>query len=98
MAKKKESTPRSRVRSALRAVWLRSRERAAAIKREGGRCECCGKKQSAAKGREVRLEIHHKEGVAWEQIIDLVYEQLLCHPDRLEVLCTDCHQEEHRGQ
>ena len=95
MAKKKESTPRSRVRSALRAVWLRSRERAAAIKRENGCCESCGRKQSVAKGKEVRLEIHHQHGVAWEQIIDLVYEQLLCHPDKLTVLCSDCHEEEH---
>lgn len=95
MAKKKESTPRSRVRSALRQVWLRSRERAAAIKRENGCCEVCGKKQSAARGREVRLEIHHQDGVALEEIIDLVFQELLCHPDRLTVLCSDCHDGEH---
>ena len=95
MGKRKEGTPRSRVRSALRQLWLRSRERAAAIKREGGCCEVCGKKQSVAKGKEVKLEIHHRHGVDWEELIDRVYQSLLCHPDDLEVLCKDCHDKEH---
>ena len=34
MGKKLLTTPRSRVKAALRQVWLRSRERAAALKRE----------------------------------------------------------------
>ena len=95
MGKKSLHTPRSRVTAALRAVWLRSRERAAAIKRENGCCEVCGKKQSAAKGREVKLEIHHLNGVQWQQIIDKVYRELLCDPKHLMVLCSSCHKKVH---
>lgn len=95
MGKKLPSTPRSRVTAALRNVWLRSRERAAAIKRENGCCQVCGKKQSSAKGREVKLEVHHLNGVQWQQIIDKVYKELLCDPKHLMVLCKDCHKEVH---
>lgn len=98
MGKRKDNTPRSRVRAALRQLWLRSRERAAAIKREGGHCESCGVKQSAAKGKEVKLEVHHQNGVEWEQMIDQVYETLLCHPDGLTVLCKQCHEEHHEKE
>lgn len=96
MGKRMPTTPRSRVRAALRNVWLRSRERAAAIKREGGCCEVCGVKQSAAKGKEVKLEVHHNNLVVnWEHIIDTVYRHLLCSPDHLTVLCKSCHHEVH---
>jgi len=95
MGKKSLRTPRSRVTAALRQVWLRSRERAAAIKRENGCCQICGTKQSAAKGREVKLEIHHNNGVQWQQIIDKVYRELLCSPEYLTVLCSTCHKQTH---
>ena len=95
MAKKQLHTPRSRVRSALRALWLRSRERAAALKREGNCCEGCGSKQSVAKGREVRLEVHHNNGIEWEQMVDYVYRHLLCDPKHLTVFCKQCHDQEH---
>lgn len=95
MAKKQERTPRSRVRAALRQLWLRSRERAAAIKRDKYTCQC-GKKQSKAKGREFRIEVHHIHGVQWEPLIDLVYEHLLTHPVNLETLCVDCHNNKHK--
>ena len=95
MGKKQPSTPRSRIRSALRQVWLRSRERAAAIKREDGRCEKCGAKQSRAKGKEVKLQVHHKNGISWDELIDLVFKYLLCDPKDLEVLCDKCHAAEH---
>ena len=52
MGKKLPTTPRSRVRSALRKLWLSSRERSAALKREEYCCEVCSVKQSTAKGRE----------------------------------------------
>ena len=91
MGRKLARTPRSRVTAALRQLWLRSRERAAAIKRESGCCEVCGDKQSKAKGKEVILEVHHRNGIQWKEIVDLIYEQLLCHPDKLEVLCSRCH-------
>lgn len=95
MSRKQARTPRSRVRSALRQVWLRSRERAAAIKRENGCCEGCGKKQSRAKGREVKIEVHHLNGIEWDKMIDYVYRHLLCDPKHLQVLCKSCHDQEH---
>lgn len=99
MGKKLPHTPKSRVRAALRQVWLRSRERAAAIKREGGCCQTCGVKQSKAKGREQKIVVHHKEGIdIWIDLLDLVYDKLLCHPDGLEVLCPECHDEEHKKE
>ena len=97
VGKKLQNTPRSRVRAALRALWLRSRERAAAIKRDSYTCQCCGRKQSKAKGKEFAVQVHHKEGIAnWEYLIDEVYEHLLCHPDGLETMCKDCHKKEHK--
>lgn len=89
------TTPRSRIRAALHQLWLRSRERAAAIKRENGCCERCGAKRSVARGREVTLEVHHRDGIDWPALIDLVYERLLVDPSRLEVLCRECHGAEH---
>lgn len=96
MGKKLPTTPRSRVRSALRQVFLRSRERAAAVKRERNTCERCGAKGSVAKGREVKIQVHHREGICnWEKVIDLVFSEILCDPIRLEVLCKECHDKEH---
>ena len=96
MGKRLPTTPRGRVRSALRRLYLASRERATALKRTGYTCEACGVKQSKAKGKEQKVEVHHKAGVGnWEKVIDQVYEELLCDPDELEVLCPECHKKEH---
>ena len=96
MGKKLPTTPRSRVRAALRQVWLRSRERQAALKRAKYCCERCGVKASVAKGRVVKLQVHHKGRVTnWNRIIDTVFEELLCDPQFLEVLCIECHDKEH---
>lgn len=95
MGKKLPGTPRSRVRSALRQLWMRSRERAAALKRDNYTCQVCGAKQSKAKGREQAIEVHHKLGVCnWDALIDEVYKQLLCSPDELETVCPKCHAQE----
>lgn len=96
VGKRLEGTPRSRVRAALRQLWLRSRERAAALKAADRRCAECGVKASVAKGREVAVEVHHLDGVDWEELIDLVYDRLLCPPEKLQVLCKSCHAGEHR--
>lgn len=97
MGKKLPTTPRSRIRSALRQVFLRSRERAAAVKREHNTCERCKAKGSVAKGREVKIQVHHREGICnWEKVIDLVFSEILCDPARLEVLCKGCHDKEHQ--
>ena len=95
MGKKSLNTPRSRVKNALRQVWLRSRERLRALQREGYCCERCGDKASKAKGREVKVQVHHKDGIDWDGVVDLVFERVLVDPDRLEVLCLKCHKKEH---
>ena len=95
MGKRLPNTPRSRVRASLRQLWLRSRERAACLKRDGYVCQTCGKKQSKAKGKEVAVCVHHIDGIDWDGLIDLVFERLLVNPDRLETLCEKCHDHVH---
>lgn len=98
MGKKLPHTPNSQIRSALRRLFLRSRERAAAIKRDNYRCQVCGKKQSRAKGREVYVECHHLDGVTnWDVLYAIIREQLLCSPENLITLCKHCHEEAGNG-
>ena len=81
---KKPVTPPSRIRSVLRrAIWLYSRERAEALKRDGRKCRACGSKE--------QLEVHHLDNSGIDKIIELIYKTLLCSPDRLVTLCKDCH-------
>lgn len=90
--RRKPITPKSQVRSALRKLWLRSRERAYALRRDNYTCVECGVKQSKAKGREVRIEVNHIEGILnWNFLLDYVYRYLLCDPKLLETLCKQCH-------
>lgn len=88
---KKPSTPRSQVRSALRRLWLRSRERQAALKRDKYACVECDAKQSRAKGREVYVEVDHLDGITWEKMIDYIFRHLLVSPERLETVCKRHH-------
>jgi hypothetical protein len=89
--RRKPATPRSQVRSALRRLWLRSRERQAALKRDKYTCVECDAKQSRAKGREVYVEVDHLDGIEWEQTIDYIFLHLLVPPERLEVVCKEHH-------
>jgi len=92
MAKRLKYTPNSAIRSALRKLWLHSRERSAAIKRDNYTCQICGMKQSRTKGKEVFVEVHHLEGVCnWDEIYRVIREHLLCHEDNLKTLCFSCH-------
>ncbi len=91
MGKRLATTPRSQVRSALRKLWLRSRERQAALKRDGYKCVECGKKQSRAKGREQSVEVDHLRGAGIEKVIDAVYRDLLVAPEHLETVCPEDH-------
>jgi len=86
-------TPNSRIRQALRILWMRSRERAQALKNSGYRCCLCGVKQSTAKGREVRLEVHHTSPVDWDGLFVDIRRRLLHSPDRLAPMCKACHEQ-----
>lgn len=90
-------TPRSKIKSALRRLFLMSREHSFALKEQKYSCNICGIKQSKAKGREVKVNVHHRCGKIdnWNIIINEIYKYLLCNPKELQVLCEDCHKEKH---
>lgn len=96
--KKQPVTTRSQIVSALRQLWLRSRERSAAISRDSNACQCCGAKGRAAKERKVRIEVHHlQEGdIDWDRIIRVIRKELLCSPEGLITLCKPCHLKAHQ--
>ena len=91
--RRKPTTPRSQVRSALRQLWLRSRERREALKRDKYTCVECGVKQSKAKGKEQKVEVDHLRGAGIEKVIDAVFRELLVGPEHLETVCPDHHKE-----
>lgn len=89
-----EVTPKSRIKSQLRLIWLRSRERNSALRRDKYSCVKCGVKQSKAKGKEQKVEVHHKNlEINWDELIDIIRNKLLCDIEDLETLCPDCHDE-----
>jgi 5-methylcytosine-specific restriction endonuclease McrA len=100
MKKDPTKTPRSQIRSALRKLFLRNRERGFAIKRDKYTCQVCGKKQSRAKGKEVYVEVHHIDEIEekWNLMIEAVYQYLLCRPDCLLTLCHGCHKTTHERE
>lgn len=96
MTRRLPFTPNSIIRNAIRNVWLRSRERAAAVKREKNTCELCGAKGSAAKGKEVKIVVHHLDGVDWAGLAEEIRRRILHDPSRLQVLCKECHDGFHK--
>ena len=88
-------TPDAPLRSWLRRIWMKCNEKAYANKREGYCCEHCGAKNSRAKGKEVRVIIHHKKLINWDKIFRVLRRELLVSPDQLTALCDDCHKAEH---
>ena len=99
LAKKNPTrTTNSQIRSALRRLFLRSRERSSRIKADKYTCQRCGVKQSRRKDHIVQVEVHHLQGVQnWAALIDAVRQHLLCDPSQLETLCVDCHKSETYG-
>lgn len=95
MGRKQLNTPRSRIKNALRRLWLQSRERAAALKSTGYRCTDCHIKQTKPKDKSkwVTIEVHHTDGINWEGLLDLIAERLLNVPQ--EPLCKTCHRKRH---
>jgi len=99
MGKRSKQTTNTMIRSALRRLWLRSRERQQAIKTAGYTCAECGAKQSKAKGKEISVEVHHLDGVDWDGLFDEIRRRLLHDPSRLQVLCKACHKKQkHEGK
>ena len=97
MGKKLPNTPRSRIKSAIRQLWLRSRERAKVLKDSGYHCEDCGVKQTKAgkdKTQWITLEVHHVNMIDyWKEIIDLIAEKIL--ESEQVALCKCCHKKRH---
>ena len=95
--KRKKPVPvKTRVRAALRQLWLRSPQRAEAIRRDGYTCQHCGARQSAAKGAEVKVVVHHIDEIDWDGVCELVIERVLQDPSRLTTLCVGCHKAVHK--
>ena len=88
-------TNKTRIVPALRQLFLRSRERATALKREQYTCQICKVKKSQKKGHEVSVRVHHKDGIQWDALVLEVRKYLLCSPDKMQVLCKDCHKKTH---
>ena len=83
-----QRTPRKFVYAAIRKIWLYSRERQYTIKAENSTCEECGEKGN--------VHVHHRDGTSLKKIVDMIYDVLLVNPDKLEVLCIDCHKDKHK--
>jgi predicted HNH restriction endonuclease len=95
MGKKLPHTPNSKIKNTLRKLFLTSREHSAVLKRDGYCCCKCGIKQSKAKGREVKIEVHHRDGITnWDEMYTAIRKYLLIDPDGMETLCKECHKEE----
>jgi hypothetical protein len=81
-------------------VWMRSPERAAALKRDNYTCQTpgCNKKQSKAKGREIKVQVHHIEGIFdWKEVLDFILASgLFCDMKFLITHCEECHKKEKR--
>ncbi len=97
MAKKDPTTtPRGQIKNAFRQLWLRSRERSWALKQTKYCCTACRVKQSAAKGREQKIEVHHACGrIDWDQLVKNFVETVLKTEGGLIPLCPECHKKEH---
>ncbi len=96
MSKRLPYTPNSKIKAALHKLFLQSREHAAALKAAGYKCAECGVKQSKAKDHPQKVEVHHVDKkIDWSKMIEFIRKELLVVPDKLQVLCPECHAKEH---
>lgn len=95
MGKRLPFTPNSQIRSALRNLTMRCRERQAARKSSGYCCVECGAHHSRAAGRHVTVEAHHKHQPNWDKIFWVIRTELLPSPEHWEPLCDKCHKLKH---
>jgi hypothetical protein len=73
-------TPKEHIVHAVRKMWLRSRERYAALKKADNKCFNCG---------EIPVEVHHCRPIDWERIDTVIREEIL--NTQLLVVCRECH-------
>jgi len=80
--------------TAIRRVWLMSKERTGALKRakvegrgQGWKCECCGIRVNASK----LLHVHHKTPVGKWESWDSYITKMFCGIEGYSVLCIACH-------
>ena len=90
MKKRLDFTPKSKIVSMLRRMFMYSRERGFAAKRDRQRCVECGSKLGG-------VYVHHIHNVDWESIIGAIRQSLLCSPDKLKCLCKECHKKTHEN-
>lgn len=89
-------TSDAQIKSWLHRMWLHSVERRTALKNAGYRCEECDAKQTAAEGKELKLDVHHKHGhVNWQKIFEVIRAELLVPAEELSPLCPPCHDIKH---
>ena len=65
------------------------------MKLQHNTCAGCGAKGSVAKGREVKIEVHHTDGIDWSGLIELIRTRLLQDPSKYTCLCKACHDKQH---
>jgi 5-methylcytosine-specific restriction endonuclease McrA len=82
-SRKKPITPRSRIVSTLRRLWMYSRERAERLRLDDKQCQYCGSTE--------HLEVHHYEEIPWDVIIRFIYKYILVNPKDCVTLCRKCH-------
>jgi len=98
-----EQTKKTHIVRGLRLIWMRSKERGAAMKRDKYTCQICHRKKSTKKiidpnTQVKRIEVHHKNGITnWDNIIDLIRKEMLINPEFLITYCKECHAEVDNG-
>ena len=90
--KNPDVTPNGIIVHALRLLWLHSRERRAALKRDRYTCQDCNRKQTMAKGREFKVQVDHLNGIEWTQMVEYIRRHLLVPHDQLETVCKEDHE------